>query len=274
LSGGCILWEKHNLIIGNGLMYRFCPLASGSKGNAIYVELDETKLLIDVGLSFKALRNRLGEIDVDIGDIDAILITHEHKDHVYGLERTTKKLQIPVFANSETAKFLLKNLQHKPRFYIFSTGEPFEYKDIEITPFSVQHDTLDPVAFILKKAKIKIGVCTDLGFVTTLTKIQLKECTCIYVEANHEPSMVYASSRPMFCKRRIMGRQGHLSNDACAQLLKEVDHADLQHIYLAHLSSECNNPDLALERVYEQIKRKVPISIAYQERVSHPWVLI
>ena len=249
-------------------MYKFCPLASGSKGNAIYVGFGETKLLIDVGISFKALSDRLGEIDVDLGEIDAILITHEHGDHVRGLERVAKKLQIPIFANSETAKAILTNMQDKPRFKIFSTGEIFEYGDIEIHPFSVQHDTLDPVAFTLRTENIKIGVCSDLGFVTTLVKAHLEECDYLYIEANHEPSMVYACPRPTIYKQRVLGRQGHLSNDGCAQLLQEIDHPGLKHVYLAHLSSECNNPELALKRMHEHVKRELSISIAYQEKVS------
>jgi len=249
-------------------MHKFCPLASGSKGNAIYVGTDETKLLIDVGISFKALGEKLGEIDVDLGEIDALLITHEHGDHIRGLELTARKLGIPVFANSETAKAILNDVRDRPKFKIFSTGETFEYGDIEIHPFSVQHDTMDPVAFTLKMDGLKIGVCADLGFVTTLVKVHLQECNYLYIEANHEPSMVYACPRPMVYKQRVLGRQGHLSNDACAQLLQEIDHPGLKHVYLAHLSAECNNPELALKRVREHLKRELPISIAYQDKVS------
>jgi len=153
-------------------MHKFCPLASGSKGNALYLGTDETKLLIDVGISYKALGSKLGEIDVDLGEIDAILITHEHGDHIRGLGMVARKLGIPVFANSETAKAILNEVRDRPKFKIFSTGESFEYGDIEIHPFSIQHDTMDPVAFTLKMAGIKVGVCADLGFVSTLMKSQ------------------------------------------------------------------------------------------------------
>ena len=143
-------------------MFKFCPLASGSKGNTIYVGTGETKLLIDAGISFKALGEKLGEIDVDVGEIDAILVTHEHGDHIRGLEKTANKLGIPVFANSETAKAAIGEMRERPRFKIFSTGEAFEYGEMEIHPFSVQHDTLDPVAFTIRIGEIKIGVCADL----------------------------------------------------------------------------------------------------------------
>jgi len=250
------------------MLHKFCPLASGSKGNAIYVRFDQTKLLIDAGLSFRALGERLGAIDVDLGEINAILVTHEHGDHIRGIEGITKKLKIPVFANSETARSILNDITERPKFKIFSTGESFEYENIKILPFSVQHDTLDPVAFILKAENIKIGICTDLGFVTSLTKTHLKRCDYLYVEANHEPSMVHASARPTMHKQRVLGRQGHLSNDACAHLLQEIEHPDLKHVYLAHLSAECNHPDLALERIRTRTKRQLSISIAHQNRVS------
>lgn len=257
--------DEHVKNIG---MKKFCPLASGSKGNAIYIESDETKLLIDAGISLKALSEKLGEIGVDIGEIDAILVTHEHGDHIRGLEKVTQKVGMPVFANSETAKAILSEVRERPKFKIFSTGETFEFGDVEIHPFSVQHDTLDPVAFTLRTGGVKIGVCADLGFVTTLVRAHLEECDYLYIEANHEPSMVYACPRPMVYKQRVLGRQGHLSNDGCAELIKEIDHPGLKHIYLAHLSAECNNPEVALKKVSEAVKRDLSISIAYQERVS------
>ncbi len=249
-------------------MKKFCPLASGSKGNAIYVEGEETKILIDAGISFKALTERLGQIDVDIGEIDAILVTHEHGDHIRGLEKTASSLNIPVFANSETAKATMQEMRNRPRFKIFSTGESFEFGEMEIHPFSVQHDTLDPVAFTIRMGEVKIGICADLGFATTLVRAHLLDCDYLYLEANHEPSMVYACNRPMVYKQRVLGRQGHLSNDAAAELIQEIDHPGLKHVYLAHLSSECNNPELAIQKVQEKVKRELSLSIAFQEKVS------
>ncbi|MEM8727248.1 MAG: MBL fold metallo-hydrolase [Chlamydiota bacterium] len=249
-------------------MKRFCPLASGSKGNAIYVEGSETKILIDAGISCKALTERLGQIDVDIGEIDAILVTHEHGDHIRGLEKTTSTLGIPVFANGETAKAMMREMRRRPRFKIFSTGESFEFGEMEIHPFSVRHDTLDPVAFTVRIEGVKLGICTDLGFASTPVRAQLLGCDYLYIEANHEPSMVYACNRPMIYKQRVLGRQGHLSNEAAAELIREVDHPGLKHVYLAHLSSECNHPEVAMRRVREKVQRELPLSIAFQEKVS------
>lgn len=247
---------------------RFCPLASGSKGNSIFIGTDQTKILIDAGLSLRALKSRLEAINIDLADIDAILITHEHIDHIRGLEALGCKLGIPVLANSDTAKAIYEILGQSPKFKIFSTGEPFEFGDIEINPFSIQHDAQDPVAFTLRHGSWKVGVCADLGFVTSLVKKELQGCDLLYIEANHQVSMVHSSHRPASYKQRVLSRQGHLSNDECAELVAEVVHSKLNHIYLAHLSSECNNPELALKIVREKILGEINLSIAFQEQNS------
>ncbi|HSW86554.1 MAG TPA: MBL fold metallo-hydrolase [Rhabdochlamydiaceae bacterium] len=252
-------------------MNGFCPLASGSKGNCIYLGTKKTKILIDAGISGKATALRLAEINVDLSDIDAILITHEHTDHIKGLQALACRLGIPVFANSDTAKGIVALMKECPKFKIFSTGETFEFGDIEIHPFTVQHDTLDPVAFTIRTGDLKLGFCTDIGFVTSLVSNQLQNCDYLYIEANHQPSMVHASSRPMIYKQRVLGRQGHLSNEDCAHLLASVLHPGLKHVHLAHLSSECNAPDLALEIVQKKIEEKgysLDLSIAYQDKIS------
>lgn len=254
-------------------MIGFCPLASGSKGNSLYVGTPHTKVLIDAGIGAKVVAARLAEIGVDINDIDAILITHEHNDHIKGLPSLAFKMDIPVFANSETARGIYEVFNESPRFKIFSTGETFEFGDLEVHPFSIQHDTLDPVAFTLKFEGIKIGVCADLGFATTLVKNHLQSCDYLYVEANHQPSMVHACARPMIYKQRVLSKQGHLSNEECAQLIVDVYHGGLKHIYLAHLSSECNAPELALDIVRTKLKQQghsVDLSIAWQDKLSRP----
>lgn len=253
-------------------MKGFCPLASGSKGNCIYIGTDNTKLLIDAGLSAKSIIKKLEEIQVDIADIDAILVTHEHIDHIRGLPVLSSKMNIPIFANSDTAKAIYSLAQAPLKFKIFSTGESFEYGDIQIHPFSIQHDAADPVAFTFWLEGLKIGVCADLGFATTLVESQLKDCDYLYVEANHQPEMVHASARPMVYKQRVLSRQGHLSNEDCAKLVNSVLHGKLKHVFLAHLSSECNAPDLALEivkRMLRESKVNVDVSVAYQDRISH-----
>lgn len=252
-------------------MKGFCPLASGSKGNCIYLGSTHAKILIDAGISTKAIKNRLAEINVDLADIDAILITHEHGDHIQGLRVLAYKMGIPVFSNSETAKGIVEFFHDCPKFKIFSTGETFEFKDLQIHPFSIQHDTLDPVAFTIKTNDLKLGFCTDLGFATTLVQNQLRNCDYLYLEANHQPSMVHACSRPMVYKQRVLSRTGHLSNEACGHLLREIAHPGLKHVHLAHLSSECNTPETALTVVQSILQEKgisLEMCTAPQEMIS------
>lgn len=250
------------------------PLASGSKGNAIYVGASTTKLLFDAGLSARAITKRLEEIDVSITEIDAIVISHEHSDHIRGVEILAAKYNIPIFANAETAKAIASLVKKKPKFKIFSTGETFEHGDFEIHPFSIQHDTVEPVGFTVQMGNVKVGICTDLGFVTSLVKARLKDCDYLVIESNHEPSMVHSCPRPMVYKQRVLGRQGHLSNDACAELLAELQHPNLRRVYLAHLSQECNNPELALKKAKEALTLGAEVFIAYQEKVSVPTELV
>jgi phosphoribosyl 1,2-cyclic phosphodiesterase len=252
-------------------MKGFCPLASGSKGNSIYLGTDNTRILIDAGLSAKMTINRLQQINVDISTIDAILITHEHTDHIQGLKVLAYKMGIPVLANTETAKGIVNCFHDCPKFKIFSTGETFEFGDLEIHPFSIQHDTLDPVAFTIRTPDLKLGFCTDLGFVTSLVANQLRHCDYLYLEANHQPSMVHASARPMVYKQRVLGRSGHLSNEACGNLLCDIAHPGLKHVHLAHLSSECNSPEVALKVIREILEKKginLDMCVAPQEMIS------
>lgn len=250
---------------------RICPLASGSKGNCTYLETEEAKILIDGGLSGKATVEKLQEIGVSIDEIDAILVTHEHGDHIRGLKVLAGKRGIPLFANAGTAQGILEELQDRPKMKIFTTGETFEYADMEIHPFSIQHDTLDPVAFTIQTQGIKIGICTDLGFVTTLVRGRLKNCNLLILEANHQESMVHACSRPLVYKQRVLGRSGHLSNAATGALLIDIAHDQLERVYLAHLSSECNTPDVAMDVIGSILEKegiKLEMTIAHQDRVS------
>lgn len=250
-------------------MKGFCPLASGSKGNCIYVGTQNTKVLIDAGISRKMLIGRLAEIGVELSQIDAILITHEHTDHIQGLNTLAFKMGIPVLANAETAKGIVEHFQDCPKFKIFTTGETFNFGDFEIHPFSIQHDTLDPVAFTFKTSGLKMGFCADLGFATSLVANHLQGCDYLYLESNHDPMLVQSSPRPMIYKQRVLGRSGHLSNGQCAELLEKVWHTDLKHVHLAHLSSECNTHELALQVVGEVLRKlgaKTEYGVAPQDR--------
>jgi len=254
-------------------MKGFCPLASGSKGNCTYIGTEQTKILLDAGLSGKAIVSKLAEINVDITEIDAIVVTHEHRDHIQGLRVLAYRMGIPIFANNETAKGIVDTFHDCPKFKIFATGETFEFGDIEFHPFSIQHDTLDPVAFTLKINSMKLGFCTDLGFATTLVENRLQECDYLVLESNHEPAMVHACSRPMVYKQRVLGRCGHLSNQACSELLNKVWSPRLKKVYLAHLSEECNSPQSALDaarKTLNHLNTPIELQIAHQAQISRP----
>jgi phosphoribosyl 1,2-cyclic phosphodiesterase len=258
-------------LLQRSAMLHFCPLASGSKGNSLYIGSKSTHILIDAGLSVRQLKKRLADIQVTLEEIDAIVVTHEHGDHIKGIKGLGCKMGIPVFANSDTAKAIYENFGQPLKFKIFCTGEPFEYGDFQFVPFGLQHDAVDPVGLTIQTEEWKIGICTDLGFATSLVRAELQNCDLLYVEANHHPHMVHSSNRPIVYKQRVLGRQGHLSNEESADLIASILHPKLQRIYLAHLSSECNTPDLAVEVIKERLRREgyfVPISVAYQDRVS------
>ncbi|MGR3951875.1 MAG: MBL fold metallo-hydrolase [Chlamydia sp.] len=252
----------------------FCPLASGSKGNSIYVETASCRLLFDAGISLKTLQARLAALNRSISDIDAIVISHEHHDHISGIKAIASRYDIPLIANHATAEAIVTSIGFCPKFHIFTTGEPFEWKQAIITPFSIQHDSIEPAAFTLQECTTKISICTDLGFVTTSVRRHLKESNILYIEANHQPEMVHASSRPNTYKNRVLGKLGHLSNESSAQLIGDIADSSLHQIYLAHLSSECNNEKTAYEVVHEVLSKQgisIPIAIAYQNKISLPF---
>lgn len=254
-------------------MFGFCPLASGSKGNCLYVGSQTTRILIDAGISATASIEKLIQNQIDPYSIQAILITHEHTDHIKGLSLLADQLKVPVLANAETAKGIYAALGVRPKFKIFTTGETFQFGDLFVHPFSVPHDTLDPVAFTIQIGPLKLGICADLGHVTSLVRKHLEKCDYLYLEANHEPSMVHASNRPPILKQRILGKQGHLSNEQCGHLLSSVFHPGLKHVHLAHLSAECNAERVALKVVSEILSannQQVALSIAYQDQISKP----
>lgn len=249
----------------------FCPLASGSRGNAYLLKTPYCKILIDAGISGKALKLRLEQLDTKVEELDAILITHEHSDHIQGLKVLALKAKVPVFSNHETAKAIVETLNDTPQFKLFSTNESFEFKDIIVNPFSVPHDAIDPVAFsiYIESLDYKVSICTDLGFYHPHIEEQLKKSNLLVLESNHDPSMVHACNRPQVYKQRVLSRTGHLSNEDCGRLLKSLIHPRLQKVFLAHLSSECNSYEKALQTVKGQIGSDLlDLAIAHQDTIS------
>lgn len=254
----------------------FCPLASGSKGNLSLLRAGGKTLLIDAGLSGRQTALRLSCLGISLEEIDAILITHEHADHIAGLKILSLRKKIPIIANRETALGICAALQETPPLTLFRTGESFLVGAITITPFSIPHDTLDPVGFLFEVEGTRLAVCTDLGIVTSEVRTRLAGCHCILLEANHDVEMVWGSARPRRYKERVLGRTGHLSNEDAATLLTEIAHPELQKVYLGHLSEECNAPAKALQVVEEKMGAKaehLSLQVAHQHTASEPWQL-
>lgn len=224
---------------------RVCLLASGSKGNAIFVEAGSTKILVDAGLSAREILHRLAFIGVDGAELDAILISHEHTDHIRGAGTLSRKLRIPLLISYPTSRECISSIG-KTELVEFESGYPFTLKDIQIDPFPTTHDACDPVGFLIECTDGRIGIATDLGTATGLVKDKLKGCRALVMESNHDEEMLLNGPYPWHLKQRIKSRHGHLSNLESAALLDEIIHPGLEGIFLAHLSEVNNDPSVAL----------------------------
>lgn len=259
-------------------MIGFCPLASGSKGNCLFLGTKKTKVLIDAGISGKSIKSRLDELDVKVSDISAIFISHEHGDHIEGLKVLSLKLDIPVITNNETARAITDHFKDFPNFKIFTTGETFEFEDLIVHPFRVRHDAVDPVGFTIEVNSLKVGVCTDLGSLTSNIYHVLTGSDILYVESNHEPKLVRESTRSIVYQDRVLSSTGHLSNSTCGELVSHCAKIKLpKRVYLAHLSQECNTPDIAKEVVTLELKKHnlaVDLTVAHQDKITSPEIFI
>jgi phosphoribosyl 1,2-cyclic phosphodiesterase len=222
-------------------------LASGSSGNCIYVESPTTALLIDAGISAREFHRRMDAAGLDPAKVQAVCVTHEHTDHVSGLRALARKLDLELYANSDTARAVRNG--EGLGWNLFAAGSPFTIGDIELLAFPLPHDAYDPVGFILTHGDTRVGIATDLGMPTTVALDRLRGCHFVILEANHDVDLVRSSGRPWHLKQRILGRQGHLSNETAAELLADIAGDTLRDVLLAHLSSECNEPSRALNVV-------------------------
>jgi phosphoribosyl 1,2-cyclic phosphodiesterase len=225
---------------------RVCPLASGSKGNSIYVETGNTRLLIDAGLAASAISKRLADIGVDPVTIDALLVTHEHSDHVRGAGAFARRYRIPLITSCVTARSIPSVLKHLDVME-FESGCSFAFRDLLIDPFPLTHDAADPVGFLLTSRDGRIGVATDLGMVTRLVREKLRECAILVLESNHDEEMLLNGPYPWHLKQRIRSRQGHLANSETLELLFDLAHGGLEALVMAHLSEVNNHRDKVTE---------------------------
>jgi len=233
---------------------RLTILGSGSSGNCAYVETEETRVLIDAGFSLRQIRQRLASIGRAPENLTGILVTHEHSDHVSSLPMLSGKLGIPAYLNRPTHEAVEYQCQARLPCRLFATGASFELGDIMVETFSIPHDAQDPVGFLLRTPAGNIGFLTDLGHTTRLVLERIRPAHALVLEANHDVKMLQdCPTRPWSLKQRILGRHGHLSNEAAAEAVAQIMSADLRHLYLAHLSRECNRPELARHVMAEQL---------------------
>lgn len=244
-------------------------LGSGSAGNCTLIETERTAILVDAGLSGRQITHRLESLGRQLAEIDAILLTHEHTDHTRGLGALCKRRPIPVFANRLTAEALTSEQGQKISWRLFSTGQRFEVGDFTVESFPVPHDACEPVGFAIRSADgIGVGVLTDLGHATKLVVERMRAMDVLVLESNHDMRLLQEdTARPWALKQRIMSRHGHLSNDAAATLAGEVCSERLRHVLLAHLSRDCNRPEIAMRAVSQKLPAGVCVAVASQD---HP----
>ena len=265
---------------------RMTVLASGSRGNCTVVSSSQASILVDAGISCRETLKRMRAAGEEPEKLKAIVISHEHADHVSGLQVLARKLQIPVFITESTYyRWHRENKdgEGKPtnleRLEHFHAGRSFSVGDITVTPFTIPHDAADPCGFTFTANGLKIGVVTDLGYMPPNVKEQLRRCDALLIESNHDLEMLRNGPYPWMVKQRVMSRVGHLSNSALAEFFEKDYDGHATHLVLAHVSEHNNHPELARESAYKALCGKMSlfqsasISLAHQDKPLQPLML-
>ncbi|WP_153108939.1 MBL fold metallo-hydrolase [Propionivibrio limicola] len=224
---------------------RFASLGSGSQGNSLIVDAGDTKILLDCGFSMRSAAERLARLDVACEEITAVLVTHEHGDHVSGVSRFAARYGVPVHLTHGTHLAVMAGAKILPDCRLIDSHSRFSIGDLEIFPFPVPHDAREPVQFVFSDGNHRLGVLTDAGTVTPHVVQMLDHCDALVLECNHDPDLLASSDYPAVLKRRIAGNYGHLDNAQAAALLQGIETGRLQHVVAAHLSEQNNRPHLA-----------------------------
>ncbi|NLB61422.1 MAG: MBL fold metallo-hydrolase [Clostridiales bacterium] len=250
----------------------FVPLFSGSSGNCSVVCSDNgTRVLVDAGLSATAIKCALDKCQISAESISAILITHEHSDHIKGAGILSKQLNIPIYANA-AAWDKMTAVRDKIRdcnIRVFETNKDFFISEIGVYPFSIPHDTADPVGFSFFADGKKLSIATDMGHVTREIEEVLAGSDLLLIESNHDVDMVHNSRYPDFLRRRILGNNGHLSNVTCGNLLVKLNAMGVNRVILGHLSQENNTEELALQTVASILRKAEITERQMQLRIAH-----
>lgn len=226
---------------------RFALLGSGSRGNATLIEEGNTALLVDCGFSVREVERRMGRLGTDPQRLSAILLTHEHNDHLSGVGALARKYDIPVWLTAGTYAAGRKRLGELPQHRLLNSHSDFAVDDLNLHPFPVPHDAREPCQFVFSNGDKRLGLLTDVGCTTPHIERQLTGCDALIIESNHDSRMLATGPYPPVLQARVGGDQGHLSNDQAADILQRINCGSLQHLVAAHLSEKNNTPELAAE---------------------------
>lgn len=225
---------------------RFCSLGSGSEGNALIVKVADTIVMMDCGFGLAETELRLHRAGLKPGDIDAILVTHEHSDHIGGVARLARKHKLPVWLTHGTAKVFNQGSLSNALINFVDPHTTFSIGDVQVTPYFVPHDAFEPVQYLFSDGDVRLGVLTDAGSITAHIQKTLTGCDALVLECNHDLDMLMNGPYPDSLKRRVSGKFGHLDNSTAASLLAGIDCTRLKHVFAAHLSKRNNLPKLAI----------------------------
>lgn len=234
-------------------MIKFCNLFSGSSGNCTYVASENTKILIDAGVTCSRIEKALAQLDTNLDEIDAILVTHEHTDHVKGLSRIVKKYHIPIYTAEKTWSKLTSLEIPETNQFAFTPNEMFSFGDFTIFPFSIPHDAIDPCGFVIWGEDKKITIATDLGHLTEKLVSYMEHSDIVLLESNYDTETLKCGTYPYYLKERILGENGHLSNEVASKAISHLCQTGVNHIILGHLSKENNFPELAYQTVMNEL---------------------
>lgn len=250
---------------------RFASLGSGSRGNSTLVEWKEGMLLIDCGFSVKEATARLERLGKSPADLTAILVTHEHSDHIKGVAALSRRYNLPVYMTPGT--YHSRDLGDLPNLQLIHAYAPFAINGLSVTPVAVPHDAREPAQFVFEYAELRLGILTDLGSITPHVETSYQACDAMLLEANHDPVMLACGQYPPSLKQRVGGQWGHLSNQQAAGFLQRLDTARLQHLVVAHISQKNNSVALAMAALAPVTLKVKQVTYACQDQ-GFDWLAV
>ncbi len=260
----------------------FCSLYSGSSGNSLYVGSDRTKILVDSGLSGKKIQEGMKEVGLNPSEINGILITHEHDDHIKSAGIMSRRFNIPIYANTKTWEAMIRSIGdvQKDNIKIFDGYNPFEIGDITVVPFEIPHDAACPCGYSFIHDRNKVSIATDIGYASDTVKENIKDSDFILLESNHDVEMLKVGPYPYPLKLRILSEVGHLSNENCGNMIVDILNSRIKKVMLGHLSKTNNYPELAVRTVLSVLEmngikdgRDIDIDIALRDRVGRMQII-